>query len=175
MTGPWTDRLRRDQAAVAALAIFALGLATLLGAWFFQFVLKLPPCPLCLEQRVPYYAVIPFALVLAAAALADAPRRVIAAGFVAVIAVMLCSAALGAYHAGVEWRLWAGPADCSGPVTDFTAKGPLLGQLQSVHVVRCDEAAWRLFGMSLAGYNVLISLLLVAIAAFGLTARQRMP
>jgi len=81
---------------------------------------------------------------------------------------MLFSAGLGAYHAGVEWRWWAGPSDCSGPMTDFTINGPLLKQLQSIHVVRCDEAAWRLFGLSLAGYNVLISLALAAIAAFGL-------
>ena len=68
---------------------------------------------------------------------------------------MLCGAALGAYHAGVEWRWWPGPTDCSGPMTDFNAKGSLLNQLQSIQVVRCDEAAWRLFGLSLAGYNVL--------------------
>jgi disulfide bond formation protein DsbB len=57
-------------------------------------------------------------------------------------------------------------------VTDFSAKGPLLNQLQSVQVVRCDEAAWRFLGISLAGYNVLISLALAAIAAFGLFARK---
>jgi disulfide bond formation protein DsbB len=85
---------------------------------------------------------------------------------------MLCSAALGSYHAGVEWKFWPGPADCSGPLTDLTAKGPLINQLQSIHVVRCDEAAWRFLGISLAGYNVLISLLLAALAAFGLFARK---
>ena len=57
-------------------------------------------------------------------------------------------------------------------MTDFTAKGPLLNQLQSIRVVRCDEAAWRFIGISLAGYNVLVSLLLAAIAAFGLLARR---
>ena len=68
--------------------------------------------------------------------------------------------------------LLAGTPDCSGPVTDFTKKGALLDQLQSVQLVRCDEAAWRLFGISLAGYNVLISLVLTAFAAFGLRARS---
>jgi disulfide bond formation protein DsbB len=57
-------------------------------------------------------------------------------------------------------------------LTDFTKRGSLLDQLQSVQVVRCDEAALRLFGISLAGYNVLISLALAAIAAFGLRARR---
>jgi disulfide bond formation protein DsbB len=56
-------------------------------------------------------------------------------------------------------------------MTDFTTNGPLLSQLQSIHVVRCDEAAWRFLGLSLAGYNVLISLALAAIAALGLMRR----
>ena len=165
--------MRRNPAVTAVLAIFVVSLATLAGAWFFQFVLKLPPCPLCLEQRVPYYVVIPLSLLLAVATHLRAPRSVVAAGFAAVLIAMLCSAALGAYHAGVEWRFWAGPTDCSGPVTDFTAKGPLLDQLRSIRVVRCDEAAWRFLGISLAGYNVLISLALAAVAAFGLALRNR--
>jgi disulfide bond formation protein DsbB len=170
MKQSWTDRIRTDPAAAAALAIFALSAATLLGAWYFEYVVKLPPCPLCLEERLPYHIVIPLSLLMAIAALARAPRALITVGFLAIVAAMLCSAALGAYHAGVEWRWWPGPTDCSGPVTDFTAKGPLLNQLQSIRVVRCDEAAWRFIGISLAGYNVLVSLLLAAIAAFGLLA-----
>jgi disulfide bond formation protein DsbB len=170
----WLDRLRGDPAAVAALAIFVLSAATILGAWYFEFVLKLRPCPLCLQQRLPYHVVIPLSLLMAIAALARAPQPLLAVGFTAIMVVMLCGAALGAYHAGVEWRLWAGPTDCSGPITDLTAKGSILGQLNSIHVVRCDEAAWRFLGISLAGYNVLISLLLAAIAGYGwLVSRRR--
>ena len=108
---------------------------------------------------------------MAIAAIVRAPRALIIVGFLAIVAAMLCSAALGAYHAGVEWHWWPGPADCSGPITDFSAK-PLLDQLRSIRVVRCDEAAWRLLGLSLAGYNVLISLVLAAIAALGLVAHK---
>ncbi len=172
MSDTWINRLRRGDAAAVAFAVFALGAATILGAWYFQLVVKLPPCPLCLEERIPYYVVIPLSLVTAIAALVHVPRRLIAIGLLAIIAVMLWSAALAAYHAGVEWRFWPGPPDCSGPVTDFTKKGALLDQLQSVQLVRCDEAAWRLFGISLAGYNVLISLVLTGLAAFGLRARS---
>jgi len=168
----WSERLRREPAAVAALAIFVLAAATLIGAWYFEFVLKLAPCPLCLEERLPYHIVIPLALLVAIAALVRAPAKLVSVGFVAIIVAMLCSAALGAYHAGVEWRWWAGPTDCTGPLTDLKAGGSLLNQLQSVHVMRCDEAAWRFLGLSLAGYNVLISLVLAAIAAFGLGARR---
>jgi disulfide bond formation protein DsbB len=173
MKATWSEYLRDKPTAVAALAIFVVSLATLLGAWFFQFVVKLPPCPLCLEQRIPYYIVIPLSLVVVIAALLRAPRGLIAVGFAAILVAMLVSAGLGAYHAGVEWRFWPGPADCSGPVTDFTAKGPLLDQLRSIRVVRCDEAAWRFLGISLAGYNALVSLALAAVAAFGLTVRHR--
>jgi disulfide bond formation protein DsbB len=172
MKASWSEHLRREPAAVAALAIFAVSAATILGAWYFQYVVKLPPCPLCLEERLPYHIVIPLSLLMAIAALVRAPRSLIVVGFIAIMATVLCGAALGAYHAGVEWHWWPGPSDCSGPVTDFSAKGPLLDQLQSIHVVRCDEAAWRFLGISLAGYNVVISLALAAIAAFGLFARK---
>jgi disulfide bond formation protein DsbB len=171
MRATWNEQLRREPAA-AAVAIFVLSAATILGAWYFQYVLKLPPCPLCLEERLPYHIVIPLSLLMAIAAFVRAPRALITVGFVAIVAAVLCGAALGAYHAGVEWRFWPGPTDCSGPLTDLTAKGPLINQLQSIHLVRCDEAAWRFLGISLAGYNVLISLALAAIAAFGLLARK---
>jgi disulfide bond formation protein DsbB len=127
---------------------------------------------LCLEERLPYHIVIPLSLLMAIAAVVQAPRALIKVGFAAILIAMVCSAALGAYHAGVEWRWWPGPTECTGPLTDFKAGGPLLDQLRSVHVVRCDEAAWRFLGLSLAGYNVLISLVLAAVAAFGLAVRS---
>ena len=170
MKGIWIDRLRREPAAAAALAIFVLSAATLLGAWYFELVLNLPPCPLCLEQRLPYHVVIPLSLLTAIAALVRAPSKLVVVGFLVIFIAALCGAALGAYHSGVEWRWWPGPADCSGPIGDFKANGPLLDQLQSVQVVRCDEAAWRFLGLSLAGYNVLISLVLATFAVGGLRA-----
>jgi disulfide bond formation protein DsbB len=159
--------------AQAALAIFAISLATLLGAWFFQFVLGYPPCPLCLQQRIPYYIVIPLALVLALAARGGVSPRL--AGLSVILIAVLCGAALGTYHAGVEWHFWAGPTDCSGPLGDLSGGGSLLDQLKSVHVVRCDQAAWRFLGISLAGYNVLISLGMTAIAAYGLVTLRKQP
>ncbi len=168
----WMDRARTEPAAAAALLIFVLSAATLAGAWYFQLVVGLPPCPLCLEERIPYHVVIPLSLLMAIAALVRAPQKLLTVGFVAIIVAMACNVALGAYHAGVEWHWWAGPTDCTGPLTDLRAGGSLLSQLQSIHVVRCDEAAWRFLGISLAGYNALISLLLAAIAAFGVMARK---
>jgi disulfide bond formation protein DsbB len=161
--------------AQAALAIFAISLATLLGAWFFQFVLGYPPCPLCLQQRIPYYIVIPLALLLALAARGGVSPRLVAAGLSVILIAVLCGAALGTYHAGVEWHFWPGPTDCSGPLGELNSGGSLLDQLGSVHVVRCDQAAWRFLGISLAGYNVLISLGMAAIAAYGLMASRKQP
>jgi disulfide bond formation protein DsbB len=160
--------LMRSHPSVAAAALVAAGgAATILGAYFFQYVLGLPPCPLCLEQRIAYYVSIPLAVVLGFAAAKHAPRPLLAAGFAVIALAMLYNAGLGLFHAGVEWKWWPGPAECSGPIGDLGAGGDLLNQLQSISLVRCDEAAWRFLGLSLAGYNVLISLALAAIAAWG--------
>ena len=169
----WIDRLRSDPSAAAALAIFVISTGTILGAWFFEFVLKLPPCELCLEERLPYHVVIPLALLLTIAAFVQAPQKIISVGFVAVIIVVLCGAALGVYHAGVEWHFWPGPTACTGSLDNLNAGGSILNQLQSINVVRCDEAAWRFLGISLAGYNALISLLMAGCAGFGLTSAKQ--
>jgi disulfide bond formation protein DsbB len=169
----WADRLRAEPAVAATLASFLLSSATLAGAWYFELVVKLPPCPLCLEERLPYHIAIPLSLLTLIAALVRAPAKLIAVGFIAIAIAMLGGAGLGAYHAGVEWHLWPGPADCSGPLTDLKAQGALLDQLRTIRVVRCDEAAWRFLGISLAGYNVLISLVVAAITIFGAFAPKR--
>ena len=164
---------RSHQAVAAAALVAAGGAATILGAYFFQYVLKLPPCPLCLDQRVAYYVSIPLAVVLAFAAARHAPRPLLAAGFAIIALAMLFNAGLALFHAGVEWKWWPGPRECSGPISDLGSGGDLLSQLQTISVVRCDEAAWRFLGLSLAGYNVLISLALAAIATWGLAVLVR--
>ena len=156
-----------NPAALAALAIAVIAAATLAGAWFFQLVLDIKPCPLCLEQRYAYYLALPLAAFLAFLAARGAPRQVLMAGFIVLLVATLANAWLGGYHAGVEWQFWPGPSDCSGPLVDFGKAGSLLEQLDKVRVVRCDEVQWRFLGLSLAGYNVLISLAMAAIALFG--------
>ena len=160
-------RLAADPATVAALAIAAVAAATLAGAWFFELVLDIRPCPLCLEQRYAYYLIFPLAALLAVATVKRAPRPLLLAGFGIVVLAALANAWLGGYHAGVEWKFWQGPTDCSGPIADLGSAGTLLQRLDTVKVIRCDEVQWRFLGLSLAGYNVLISLLMAAIAAWG--------
>jgi disulfide bond formation protein DsbB len=77
------------------------------------------------------------------------------------------------YHSGVEWHFWQGPTACTGPVGNLGSAGNLLERLDAVKVVRCDEVQWRFLGLSLAGYNVLISLLMAAIAAWGMVRTAR--
>jgi disulfide bond formation protein DsbB len=160
---------RTNPAAVAALAVALAGAATIAGAWFFELVIRLKPCPLCLEQREPYYIAIPLALIVAFAAWRKAPRAIVLGGLIALAGLMLWSAGLGVHHAGIEWGWWAGPQECSGaatlgPATDF------LKRLETINITRCDEAAWRFLGLSLAGYNAAISAGLVAVALLGAKA-----
>jgi disulfide bond formation protein DsbB len=163
---------RGNPALSAALAITAIAAATLAGAWFFQLVLDIRPCPLCLEQRYAYYLAIPLGALVAFAATKDTPRSVLLAGLAILAAAALGNAWLGAYHAGVEWKFWQGPTDCSGPVVNFGSAGNLLERLETTKVIRCDEVQWRFLGLSLAGYNVLISLAMAAIAGWGIFRLQ---
>jgi disulfide bond formation protein DsbB len=160
-------------ALIAALAITAVAVATLAGAWFFQLVLDIRPCPLCLEQRYVYYLAIPLGALTALAAGKDAPRAVLLGGLAILGLAALGNAVLGTYHAGVEWGFWQGPTDCSGPIGNLGSAGSLLQRLDTVKVIRCDEVQWRFLGLSLAGYNVLISLAMAAIAAWGMVRTTR--
>jgi disulfide bond formation protein DsbB len=162
-----------NPAVMPALAIALVAAATLAGAWFFQLVLDIRPCPLCLEQRYAYYLALPLGLVVAFAASRGAPRPALLAGFAVLLLAALANAWLGGYHAGVEWKFWQGPTDCTGPVLDLGSAGTLLQRLDTVKVIRCDEVQWRFLGLSLAGYNVLISLLMAVIALWGIVSAKR--
>jgi disulfide bond formation protein DsbB len=168
------DVVRSRPVAAAAAAIVVVGAATIAGAWFFQFGLGLRPCPLCLEQRYAYYFAIPLAAMVLLGDQAGASRKVLLAALAAIALLMLWNAGLGVYHSGVEWKWWEGPQTCGGALGDLGTAGGLLEKLQTVDVVRCDEAPWRFLGLSLAGYNAFISLALAAIAGWGAAMEWRM-
>ena len=160
--------VRRAEPASMAMLIVLVGAASILGAFYFQYVAGLAPCPLCLEQRIAYYFSIPLAVLLWLGAGHGASRKVMAAGFAVIAIAMAWNAGLGVYHSGVEWKWWPGPSECSGSLGDLGGPGGLMNQLRSISVVRCDEAPWRFLGLSLAGYNVLLSLAIAAAALWGL-------
>jgi disulfide bond formation protein DsbB len=156
---------RHPAYAPGALALLGAA-AIILGALAFQYLGGLAPCPLCLEQRYAYYAGIP-ALFLALILLSAGVPRAAGVLFALVAVGFLANAGLGAYHAGVEWHWWAGPATCSGEALaplGAGGSGGVLGQLATTRVIRCDEAPWALWGISLAGWNAIFSAILAIIA-----------
>jgi disulfide bond formation protein DsbB len=162
----------QNPALIAAVVIAAVAAATIAGAWFFQLVLDIVPCPMCLEQRWAYYGIIPLSILIALAAKMGVPRGVLLLALAVIALAALCNAGYGAYHAGVEWKFWPGPTSCTGAALNLGG-GSLLDQLDKVKIVPCDVVQWRFLGISLAGYNALISLLMAAIAAWGVAKRTR--
>lgn len=148
-----------------ALAL-VVGVATIVAALGFEHLGGYLPCPLCLEQRYAYYAGVPV-LFAALVVLSAGYRRSAALLFALVAVAFLANAALGVYHAGAEWHFWPGPDSCAGVQEITTSAGGLLDALPKTNVIRCDEAAWRFAGISLAGWNVVVSL---AVAALSLRA-----
>lgn len=149
------------------IIVLAVGIAVIAGALLFQYVGGLQPCELCLLERWPYYVAIP----VAAAGLATgAPRPPWWVGLLALI--FLGSAGLAAYHVGVEQQWIAGPTACTGGASGAKSAEELMKFLSQQQPVRCDEVQWSLAGVSLAGWNLVTSLGLLAVTAFGL-ARLR--
>lgn len=159
--------LTTHRLTIAAALLLIGGLAAISTAWGFQLIGGYAPCKLCLEQRVPYYFGVPVAgLALLLSHRANAwPARILLAlaalGF-------LYGGGVGVYQAGAEWGFWAGPTDCGGGTSAPRAAGlALLQALENTRVVSCTEASWRMFGLSFAGWNVVVSAGLVVVGVWG--------
>ncbi|MCX7349274.1 MAG: disulfide bond formation protein B [Alphaproteobacteria bacterium] len=148
----------------AALLICLVAFATITGAWVFEYF-GYAPCELCLKQRWAYYIGVPLALIV----MLLAPRNpgVARVGLTLLAILWLGSMVFGIYHSGVEWKWWPGPATCTAQA-GFTGGLPDL----SKPAVLCDTPAIRIFGLSLAGWNAVISLGLVFVAFAGLRRIQ---
>jgi disulfide bond formation protein DsbB len=167
-----TPRVGLASPRVLLAAALAVGLAAIIGAWAFQILGGYLPCKLCLQQRIPYYAGLPL-LALGAVLIKPMPtagRLLALAGGV----VFLAGAGLGGYHAGAEWGFWQGPTDCGGGTPPTTNAADLLAQMQATRLVSCTEASIRFFGLSFAGWNVLASLAVTALA-FAAAVQPRKP
>lgn len=152
----------------AAGLAFVLAFAAIAGAWGSQLIGGLVPCDLCLEQRMAYYWGLP---VLGAILLVwnRLPLPIWYLAMAIAIAIFAWSAFMGGYHAGVEWDFWPGPTACTGlgGETSFDA----LANLNSAHIVPCDQVQFRFLGISLAGYNALISLAVVGLLKLSVAAQ----
>jgi disulfide bond formation protein DsbB len=163
---------RLDDRTISAF-VLALAVATIAAAWGFELVGGYVPCALCLTERIPYYVGIPVALAALAAAFVGGPGWLKRLLLVAVAVVFAYGAYLGVYHAGAEWGFWPGPADCAaGSAPPATSAADILAQIEGMRVVSCTEASWRFpagWGLSFAGWNAAVSILLVAVALWGAT------
>lgn len=152
----------------AAGLAFILGLIAIVGALASQIFGGLVPCELCLEQRLPYYYGLPLLLLV----LVSWNRLPLAAwyGAMAIVAAIFAwGAYLGVYHAGVEWGFWPGPTACTGvgEMMDFNALNNL------TPVIGCDVVQFRFLGISLAGYNALVSVAIVALLGLSIWAQAK--
>lgn len=158
--------MRRDGLRAARLIALLLPAALLAGAWGSQLLGGLLPCEMCHWQRWPHYA----AVAVAALSFAPLPRPVQML-FVLFAGVLIAvSGAIGVFHAGVEYHWWQGITACTAPVGQGDAMD-LLNQALRRPLIRCDVPQWTLLGISLAGFNAILSLG-GAVAIFALAGRR---
>ena len=138
--------------------------ALLAGAWGFQLIGHLYPCEMCHWQRWPHYAALPIALLAFVPGLPQRPLVVLAAIAIAV------SGAIGVAHAGVEYHWWQGFTPCT---STFSSGGDTLSAIMNAPVVRCDAPQWTFAGISLAGFNAIVSLSGALVILVLLTRRSR--
>jgi disulfide bond formation protein DsbB len=144
----------------------------ILSALGFEHIGHYVPCALCLEQRWPYYIGIPIGLLAVLSSAMNAPPVVTRTLLLLAGLAMLIGAGLGIYHAGVEWRFWAGPATCATSADAVTKNaGDLLNAINTQHGPSCTDASLRVLGLSFAGWNVIASVVLAGIAVFGATRK----
>ncbi len=159
MTSPAIRMTAGTEAYRIGAAMLFVAFAVICAALGFEVIGGYVPCPLCLQQRYAYYAGVPL-LFLALVLLSADERQWAAFIFLAVSLFFLANAGFGIYQAGAEWKLWAGPTTCATAQPIATSAGDLFKNLGETSVIRCDEAAWRFLGLSFAGWNVLVSLLI---------------
>jgi disulfide bond formation protein DsbB len=158
-----------SRAGLGYSALLAIGMIIVVGsALGFQHIGGYIPCALCLEQRQPYYYGIPIAIAAALTAALRLPSWITRALLAIAGLMMVVGGGIGVYHAGVEWHFWAGPTTCSTSASSMTQNaGDLLNELSTIKGPSCTEAALRVLGISMAGWNVIASVILAAIAFVG--------
>ncbi|NKB60304.1 MAG: disulfide bond formation protein B [Alphaproteobacteria bacterium] len=143
-----------DRPITIPLGLLLISIAVLGSAYAFQHIGGLQPCTLCLYQRWPWW--VAGGLSVLALTLIRERRFTRALSALGALSVLI-GMGIAVYHAGVEQHWWAGPTACSGAAAPKTLEA-LRAQIFAAPVVRCDDIPWSLFGISMAGYNALISL-----------------
>jgi disulfide bond formation protein DsbB len=159
----------RERLPLARWIALLLPAALLAGAWGSQLIGGLVPCEMCHWQRWPHYAAVVLALLAFAV-----PGRTNRTGLVALAALAIAvSGAIGVAQAGTEYHWWRDLTACTSSLGGATSDADMLNRIMHAPVVRCDQPQWTLFGISLAGFNAIISLAGAAVIAALLLARRR--
>lgn len=152
------------------VAIIVAAGAILGTAYFFEYVLGILPCALCQYQRLAWWVAIGVAG--ASFYLGRLPAWQMAGTALAAL-VVLSGGAIAGYHVGVEQGWWEGPSSCSSSAFGTNDLDALRSAIMAAPVIRCDEVAWSLFGISMAGYNMLLTLIVGGAALYGLSRVNR--
>lgn len=166
------DALKNPSTGLAA-GLVTVGMVVVVGsALGFEHIGGYIPCALCLIQRNPYYIGIPLGILAILSAVFKLPAWITKTLLITIGVLMVVGAGMGVYHSGVEWKFWEGPASCSITAAGAgSAGGNILAQLNEVKGPSCTEATLRVLGLSFAGWNVLASIALAAIAFRGATRK----
>jgi len=164
-----TGQVTKTAWALAAAAVTSGAL--LGGALAFQYIGGLHPCEMCHWQRWPHIAALVFAAGGGVALLRQQPGAARIAAVLAGLA-LLVTAAIGLFHVGVEQDWWEGPTACSVIGGGQTAED-IFAAVMAAPVIRCDETPWALFGISMAGYNAIISFLMGGLVLWLSMTRRR--
>ena len=146
MSLPFATRLGLA-AAIGSIALLG-------GAYYFQYVVGLAPCDMCLWQRYPHMIVILFGLITIP--LMTEPKVALVFALTAIMALFITSG-IGVFHVGVEQHWWGGPQECAGRIPAGLSAEELKKYLMGARMVRCDEAAWKMWNISMAGWNAILS------------------
>lgn len=138
------------------VGVVTLGsIIVLSSAFFFEYVLGYSACKMCIWQRWPHALAILVGIIILSSRLK----------ILSIIGALstLTTATIGFYHAGVEYKWWDGPSSCSSKINTEISASDLLNQILDAPIVRCDDVVWDLFGISMAGWNGILSIILTSI------------
>ncbi|WP_407180845.1 disulfide bond formation protein B [Bradyrhizobium sp. STM 3562] len=166
-----SSSLNRYPSQKALLGVGLIALIVITSALILQYGFGYEPCELCLQQRWPYYLGVPFALALSAGGMA-LPRTGRILCLFLLGSLFAYGAVLGVYHAGAEWGFWLEGTSCSAAHVHLEAQD-LLAELSTAHVVSCTDPRIRVLGLSLAGWNVVVMVLLIGFLLAGLRSEFR--
>lgn len=149
-----------------ALVAFAMAVLALAAAYVAEYGFGLRPCEMCYWQRIP------FAVVMVLSLLAWKVQKITRPLLWLCALAFAASAGLAVFHAGVEWKWWQGPGACSAGFTADMTPEEILRHIQQAASVSCTDAAIRVLGLSMAGWNALYSLGCMAVLLLGITSQK---